>query len=237
MSVVTEVQKLEPDAIVSLYILDTTNIGGSEIFRFTSMPDGDSAVLFDGEAYTPVDIRATGFNWDGRGTFPKPTLTVSNVSGLVTSAIYTLGDMVGAKFIRIRTFAKHLDNGSDPDPTATFPIEQYVVDQRTKHTKAFVEWKLASVIDQIGVKIPRRQCLRDACTHTYREYNTSTSSFDYTGATCPYVGSGLFTEDNVSTADPTEDSCGRKVSSCKLRFGANGVLPTRSFPGISRVRT
>jgi len=232
-----EVQKLETDALVSMYELDTTPIGGTLIYRFTAMPRGSAPIAFNGNVYEPIDIEVDGFNWDGQGAFPRPRIRISNVAGLVTGAIVTMGDIIGARFKRIRTFARHLDDGADPDPDAVFPAEIYTVDQRTKHTKVFVEWQLAAYIDQIGVMIPRRQCLRDTCSHTYRTYNSDTSSFDYAGVTCPYTGSAKFTEAGTSTGNAALDSCGRRVVDCRKRFGDNAVLPTRAFPGVARVRT
>lgn len=234
--IAAEVQALEADAVVSLYTLDTTPIGGTDIFRFTGMPDGTTPVVFDGQTYTPIDIAATGFGWDGSGAFARPRLQVANIGGLLTAAIIGLGDLVGSKFYRIRTLARHLDNGSDPDPTAMFPMETYTVDQRTKHTKVFVEWQLCSILDQLGVMIPKRQCLRDSCTHTYRISNAAGTSFDYTNATCPYAGASMFKEDGTTTTNRLLDDCGRKVSDCIDRFGAGVTLPTRSFPGITRAR-
>lgn len=234
--IAAEVQALEADSVVSLYILDTTPIGGTDIFRFTGMPDGAAPVVFDGLTYTPIDIAATGFGWDGSGSFARPRLQVANIGGLLTAAIIGLGDLVGSKFYRIRTLARHLDNGSDPDPTATFPMETYTVDQRTKQTKVFVEWQLCSILDQLGVMIPKRQCLRDSCTHTYRISNPAGTAFDYTNATCPFAGVAMFKEDGTTTTNRLLDNCGRKVSDCIDRFGATAVLPTRSFPGIARAR-
>lgn len=236
MTITTEIQKLEPDTLVTLFILDTTPIGGSTVFRFTAMPGTSGDVMFGGNPYTPIDIEATGFEWDGSGAFPKPKLRVANIGGVVSSAIVGYGDLVGATFYRIRTFAMHLDNGSAPDSNATFPIETYTVDQLSKHTKLFLEWTLASSIDQIGMQLPRRQCLRDTCTHRYRLYDPVSGNFNYTNATCPYTGSNKFKEDGTPTLLNSEDECDKRLTGCILRFGANGVLPTRSFPGIAKTR-
>lgn len=236
MSSITEQQQaLESDAIVSLYTIDTRPIGRDEVYNFTTRPfEDESAVVFNGVAFAPIDIEAVGFKWDGKGGFPKPKLRISNVGGLVSSLVVGVGDIVGARVTRIRTYVQHLDGGDFPDPEAMFPPEIYIVNQRTKHNKQLVEWELSSTLDQLGVKIPRRQCVRDTCTHRYRIWNEVTESFDYSNATCPYVGDALFTTNGDTTEDPTEESCGRSIADCKLRFGENGVLPTRAFPGISR---
>lgn len=45
-----------------------------------------------------------------------------------------------------------------------------------------------------------------------------------------------YTRLNASTGNAAEDQCGKQLSSCKLRFGDNGPLPTRAFPGVGRNR-
>ena len=90
-------------------------------------------------------------------------------------------------------------------------------------------------MDQEGRKLPGRQVLKDACTHIYR-FPDGMGDFDYTNATCPYVGTDYFEATGASTNDPALDKCGKKLSDCRLRFGQHGVLPTRAFPGVARVR-
>jgi lambda family phage minor tail protein L len=198
------------------------------------MQEGEADVVHDGYTYQPIDIEATGFAWDGQGGFPQPKIRIANIGNVISSAIIGFGDIVGSKFIRVRTFARHLDNGSHPDPTAIFPYEIFTVDQRTSQNKMFVEWRLKSSLEHGGIKLPRRQVVRDTCTHTYRIYNGV--DFDYQDATCPYIGGRFYDEEgNVTTID--KDVCGRKLSDCKARdpYG-NGVLPSRAFPGVSRNR-
>jgi len=234
MSIQSDVQKLEPGALVSLYTLDTTPISGTTIVRFTSGRYGDSDVVLGGLSYTPMDVEVSGFSWDGRGSFPRPTLRVSNIGGFVSGLLATEGDIVGSTFTRVRTFAQYLDNGDTPDPTAAFPEERFTVNQRTNHTKTFIEWELASVFEYIGVGLPRRQCIRDVCTHTYRKWDGS--AFDTTNTSCPYTGTDYFDEQDNPVAAPSDDKCSKTLAGCRLRFGGNSVLPTRQFPGITKQR-
>lgn len=234
-SIKTEVQKLETDNFVILYELDTTPIGGSDIFRFTKRMYDTQQVSFGGVPYHAIDITATGFLYDGRGAFPTPILQISNVNNLLTAVVVDLKDLVGAKLTRIRTFEEHLDGGSDPDPGQIFTPDVYQVEQKTRHNRVFIEWKLSSILDQTGRQIPARTMLRDVCTHTYRIYNAATDSFNYVNASCPYVGTKYFDERDLTVPKNT-DKCSKRLSGCKARFGANGELPIRAFPGISKVR-
>ena len=235
MTVESQVQKQNPGNIVSLFTLSTSNLGGSTTFNFTAMSRETTSVVFNGVTYTPIDIEAEGFEWDGKGAFPKPKLRVSNVAGLVSAAIVGENDLIGATLTRIKTFEEFLDDGANPDPNAKFPTEIYTIEQKLVQNKVYVEWQLSSSLDQADRKLPGRITLRDRCTQTYRVYD-GVSNFNYTNVSCPYVGTNYFdTSGDVTTID--KDSCGRRLKDCKLRFGDFAELPTYAFPGIARTRS
>lgn len=204
---------------------------GTGVSTFTQATRLNDSMKFDGHIYTPIAVNVTGFEWNGQGTLPTPTLQIANVNRVMVSAVINLKNLTGAKFTRIRTFRKHLDDGNQPDPTSIFPREIYRINRKTAHNKIYLEWQLASSLDQEGVRIPGRECLRNTCTHRYRVFDPLTGTFDYTKATCPYVGSTYFKADDSTTGFPAEDRCGKTLSSCRKRFGTQ-PLPTRAFPGI-----
>jgi len=229
-----ESQRLAADALVSLYRLDLTPLGG-EVLRFTTGTLGGAAVEFDGEPYAPADVEAEGFEFSSNGALPRPKLRVSNAANAVSSAIAEFGDLVGAAFHRIRTYRRFLDGQVDADPTATFPVETYVVDRKSVQNAVYVEWELATPLDAEGVMLPRRQVIREVCTHSYRIWDPALVDFDYTRVTCPYVDPPSFNEAGDAVI-PEQDRCGRRLVDCRLRFGQNGVLPGRFFPGAGRFR-
>lgn len=157
-----EIIKPFTSAYIELFTLDTTNIGGSTIFRYTPMTQSSAVVVWQGQNYLPFPIEATGFNMTSDGGAPaKPRLAVSNVSGFLMAAILELGDIVGAKLIRCRTFSRFLDTGPNPDPDAHAPYDIYLVDQKTLHTKTMIEWSLISQIDRPDIFLPKRRVLKD----------------------------------------------------------------------------
>jgi lambda family phage minor tail protein L len=192
----------------------------------------NNTMVFDGNEYIPIEIDVSGFEWDGQGnSLPTPRLLISNKHRILMSSVIALKNLTGAKFTRLRTFRKHLDDGSDPDSTMLFPKEIYRVNRKVGQNKIYMEFELASSLDQEGVQIPGEQCLRDTCLARYRVYNATLGGFDYSRATCPYVGSTYFTAAGVSTPTASEDRCGKHLSDCTLRFG-NAPLPFRGTPGI-----
>ena len=145
---------------VEMYILDCSNIGGS-IFRFCPATNNGVAVVYDGNTYSPLPIKTEGWEWSSTGAPPRPTLTVSNVNKFLQGAVQTLGDIVGAKLTRIRTFKQFIDGQPGADINAKFPDDVYVVEQKTTHNRLEITWVLSSVIDRPGLRLPRRQILRD----------------------------------------------------------------------------
>ena len=47
-----------------------------------------------------------------------------------------------------------------PDPTAEFPLEQYVIDRKSSENREVVTFELAAVFDLVGVRAPKRQATR-----------------------------------------------------------------------------
>lgn len=109
MTIETDVQKLEPGAIVELFELDLTPFGG-DLLRFHAGTNGLLAnVTWNGNAYTAFPVAASGFEFTGQGQAPRPKLMVSNVAGSITALVLQYDDLVGAKITRRRTLAKYLD--------------------------------------------------------------------------------------------------------------------------------
>lgn len=47
------------------------------------------------------------------------------------------------------------------DSTKYIGPEVYVVEQKTGHNSEFIQWQLTSILDRFGMKLPRRQILKD----------------------------------------------------------------------------
>lgn len=232
-------QKLDQDPMVHLYELDLTPLG-DDILRFCSSIKDDGTPLetdvvkFGGFDYEPRAVIVTGFKVTGEGPVPQPVLRISNLDNQVGQAIAAHGDLVGIPFKRMRTYREHLDGEADPDATATFPADYYLIEQKSVQNSMFVEWVLTSVIDQEGKMLPGRQVLRDVCTWRYRRWDADLADFDYSKAKCPYAGAGYFDKTGApTTAD--KDHCNKQLSACQARFG-NAPLPFSGFPAVAKVR-
>jgi len=229
--IATDAQRLEQDILIELFELDARRYGEG-VLRFCEAPVDEAPPKFNGYTYQPVPIEAKGFKWDGQGTLPTPTLTLSIMDPTLSSLIRQADDLVGAPIRRIRTYRRYLDDGISPDPEAIFPIDDYVIERKTKHNSVMAEFELSVGFDQRGKKIPGRQVIRDTCTHSYRRWDGS--KFVYENVTCPYAGSAIFRANGDRALDESEDVCGKRLSDCEKRFG-NAALPFYGFPGSGRL--
>ncbi|OYQ41105.1 phage minor tail protein L [Rhodoferax sp. TH121] len=231
MVIESDVQKLAPGAIVDLFELDATALGGSVIRWHNGVNALGNDVVWQGNSYTRFPVEAGGFARSGQGSMPRPTMKVANVSGLVGALARELRDLCGAKVTRRRTFVKYLDavnfpGGVNPqaDPNVGFPNEVWFVDRKAAENGIYVEFELSAAFDVQGVKLPRRQCIQNVCTWMYRS------------AECGYAGGPVADKTDAPTSNPALDQCGKRLASCKLRFGQFEPLPIGSFPGVGLVR-
>jgi lambda family phage minor tail protein L len=225
---------LVTEGLITLWQLDVRPLGGP-IFYFTSATDFDTPeIVWGGQLYSPLPMSASDFEMTTRGAIPTPTVTISNLYGAGNLLLDTYKGLVGAELVRILTLRRFLDDGETPDAAAYITREKFVVAQKTSHNAAAIAFKLASRMDVEGTQLPRRQILRDVCTHTYRVWNPETGAFDYSIASCPYTGAADFDTSNNPTDDP-HDQCSRNIKGCQLRFPGQ-VLPARFFPGVGKVK-
>lgn len=228
-------QSPSPGEYVELFDLDLTSIGGTTVERFTLSRLEGGPVLWNGHQYSPVDVQASGFEWNGQGQLPRPKISVPRMNTVFAALVQEFDDLVGAKVTRTRTFRQFLDDGALPDPGAYFSLDIYLVERKTIQNKSFIEWELSASLDQEGRMIPGRQVIRDTCTHTYRRWDVDTETFDYSKASCPFNAAVYFDRLGQSSG-ASGDKCGKRLSDCKLRFGMYGTLYTRAFPGAGKVR-
>jgi lambda family phage minor tail protein L len=190
-SLKAEIQKLAPSAVIELFELDATALGG-EVLRFHAGTNGlNGNITWQGETYIRFPVACTGFEFTGQGQFPRPKISVANVYSVITTVLLEYDDLLGAKVTRKRTMAKFLDAVNFPggvnataDATAEFPDDVYYIDRKSSEDRDMVEFELAASVDLAGVALPRRQIIQNLCIWQYR------------GSDCGYAGAPLWDEDD-----------------------------------------
>lgn len=115
-----DLQSLQPSALIELFVLDTTSLGGTPVYFHAGTNGLQQPIVWQGQTYQPYPIQVTGFELTGQGALPKPTMSVSNVGGLISALVMQYDDLVGAKLTRKRTFAQYLDAINSGGSTLTF---------------------------------------------------------------------------------------------------------------------
>lgn len=227
MSITSDVQKLDPGALVELFEVDATELGGDRLFFHAMTKVG--SVWWRGNEYHPWPVQAEGFARDSDRP-PTPTLRVANLEGSISVLCDVHDDLVGARVIRRRTFAKYLDarnfdeGNPSADPNQELPPESWFIERKVAETPESVEFELASVLDFNGVQLPRRQIVANMCPWAYRS------------ADCGYMGPPVADLRDNPTSDPSQDMCGKRYASCKLRFPGDVEMPFGGFPAASLMR-
>lgn len=222
MTITADIQSLEAGEFVELFELDCTSFGGDLLLFHGYINDGP--ILWQGKQYEPWAIEAEGFSRNGVGSLPTPVLRVGNVDAKISALCIAFDDLVGAKLTRRRTFAQYLDGRPEADPSQELSPEIWLVEAKTREDRQQVEFELKSAIDFEDQRLPARQINANFCPWVYR------------GAECNYTGSAMFDSDDNPVIDPTRDKCGKRVSSCKARFGQWQVINFGGFPAADTLR-
>jgi len=158
------------------------------LFNLTDNNYRYGTVSWQGNLYYPFPIMAEGFNLNSAGTLATPMITVANTSPdtsnnsfykYIRMQVQSLGDIVGSKFTRIKSFLKYLDGsnfsgGYNPytnDPSISeieLPRDIYYVERKVTENKYKIEYSLASILDVENLTLPSRTVLANKCPFQYR---------------------------------------------------------------------
>ncbi|KAF1043066.1 MAG: hypothetical protein GAK35_02386 [Herbaspirillum frisingense] len=228
MSIYADVQKLELGAKVELFELDATEISGDTLLFHGYQQIG--VIVWQGREYMAWPIQAEGFSKASDGQPATPKLRVGNIDGTIGAACLYLDDFVGAKVTRFTTLGKYLDAVNFPegnpeaDPEEQFPPEIWYVEQKTAQTDEVIEFELCSPLDFDGLMLPARKIVANLCPWQYR------------GPECGWTGITFFNAKDDPVTDSALDRCGKRLSSCKCRFGPYAELPYGGFPAADLIR-
>ena len=117
------------------------------------------------------------------------------------------------------------------DPHAEFPQERWFIDRKANESRNSVTFELSSKFDLAGQKLPKRQIIANVCQWIYKSSECSYNPAVGPGKQIDGVTYTRFDVNNEGVTNDAEDVCGKRVGSCKCRFGDNAELPFGSFPG------
>lgn len=182
-------QDADAKTVVELFDfeLNAAQHEATTIYRFTNTKNElGNDIVWQGNTYTAIPIKAEGYEATGQGTLPRPSISVSNLLGTFTTLIALLPDgLEGCKVTRTRTLSMFLDavnfssvgtyvasdywiadytysTDNDPDPTSYFrPRDIYFIDRKAMENRDVISYEMCSAFDLAGVRLPKRQILPD----------------------------------------------------------------------------
>lgn len=189
-----EASSLTPSTVVDLFEIDLftpaqergiTLNENERYFRFHNQVKLlTTSIFWRGKEYIMAPVDANGFQKTSEGALPTPKLSITvNETGipllaLLKEKIRLLGDLVGCKLIRYRTFAAFLTSTNfnvhnepsnlQTDEYAEFPPEIWYFNRKIRENRLIIEYELNSILDVAGIRLPRRQMIAQRCVHTYR---------------------------------------------------------------------
>jgi len=219
----SEISSLQPSSPIMFYEIDLTEISPKlksfsyqegnpvnngilriyndyNLFNLSNNPYGK--IKWQDNFYYPFPIQAEGFEYNTNGVLPTPKITISNSSPdaslnsfykYLRMNIESLGEIIGAKFTRSKTFLKYLDgsnfinniNPYNPDTglyELELPKDIYFIDRKSYEDKFTLQYQLNSILDIENLYLPSRSLLAKKCTFQYRgegcvyEYNSRLTS-------------------------------------------------------------
>jgi len=192
-----ELNKINPSSIIELFELELTvgtHIAAGNpqslptVYRFHAGANLNNfgEVIFQSNSYQRVAVQIEGFEKKSTGTISRPTITFSNLGGIVqnssTGLVITMSDflnsvnqvtphndLIGAKLTRKMPLASALDNsnfssGSNPFGTPSsdrLRDEIFVIDRKAVENRQVVQFELTAAHDLENRLIPQRVVTRD----------------------------------------------------------------------------
>jgi lambda family phage minor tail protein L len=155
--------KLDPGIYLELFDFDATYIGGTVSYYSNTPTGGLAPILWRGNSYYQMPLELTGVDYRADGTAPnRPQISVSNINKFFRAAIGNLGDLTGLRITRWRTFAQFIDDGEQPNVNMHYPIDTWTITRLIGRSKFGVQYELSGPLDRPGLKLPRKQILRDS---------------------------------------------------------------------------
>ncbi len=126
-------------------------------------------VTWQGRQYQPYPIQGSGFELNGKGTSTRPTLTVSNLYGMVTGMAEDMQSLVGGTVVRRKVYARFLDavnfvNGNSYADPEQEVISRWRIEQCSELSAVSASFVLSTPTETDGAVFPGRIMLANTCT-------------------------------------------------------------------------
>ena len=143
---VSETQAINPGSVIELFELTTDAAlhGSATTYRFHAGTNeiNNGNIIWAGNTYVAIPLEAEGFKY-ARGQLPRPTLTFSNVTNLMTAILLNVNtvtpgnDLTGAIVKRRTTLARFLDAANFAPVATTSTVTSTIADPSDVETVTY----------------------------------------------------------------------------------------------------
>tara|TARA_R110001592_G_scaffold131527_1_gene345543 strand:- start:4506 stop:5522 length:1017 start_codon:yes stop_codon:yes gene_type:complete len=228
--VASEAMSLEPSQLLEFFLIyygwpdDTSSVLAlCPTTAGVQRGDGNTTltvdrIMWQGQEYISYPMEVSGFEVKGDNSLARPRIKVSNIDYVISKYLKVHHNLVGAKVVRKRTFARFLDDinfpsgknpyfdivtqNSEASASSYLPDQTYYINRRTTETKDLVELELSTVFELDNAYLPNRNVYAKYCTWVYR------------GCGCLYAGQPIKT----SNDNDFEDSSGSVVPITSAKY-------------------
>lgn len=219
-----EIQELSQDALIELFEVDLSNVGGEKI-RFVNGTKDGKVVRFKDNEYFPIDFETSGWEVTTSGTLPRPTLKFANIKGFLSSLIEEYDDLLGCKITRIKTYKKYLDEltyvslgkqilDTGPLNSGWYSLGEYTFDDSGQLNFEILEG-IGSVIESIK--------LRNIETNESFEYRVENNVNHLRGKWSEFIVDSSW-DDGFTWDDNDEWLERNKIAFFSDQVGASGII-------------
>lgn len=138
--------------------IDMTNLGGRKVYVTSRFQDGynpetneSGFFMFQGNRHYYVPYESDGWEWNGNGSLPSPTLTITDFNGDLLNDIYQHQNLIGAKVKRWLVRDEYNYRGP----------EEFIIIQKSESTSTYHKFRLGTILAARNMKIPARNMFRD----------------------------------------------------------------------------
>ncbi len=224
-----EMEKLEQTAMIQLFDVDLRKLGGT-IYRFhNGLNENMANVFWQGYEYQGFPCKVDGVKRTSQGSSNRPTLVLSNLTGIITGLFVNYGELVGGIVYVREVYAKFLDAANfvggvnpDADPNQEY-LTMYEIQKPNSIGRQTASFELSLPVEANNAIIPKNVITCTSCQWQYRAEG------------CDYSGLAYFDRFGNPVGSPSLDECGKREFDCKLRFGQNSAIPIRIFPSANKV--
>lgn len=156
MSVSTETAGLRIEGLLEFFQMDLTPYGGGFYRVVNSINNGNqTSITFLSQTWISLPFITEGFEYDGGGATPQPTITLPDFDGTIAAAAQQYNDLLGVEIKRYLSTKAAVVSNSYYGP------EIWLINQKEEADGFKIRFNLATKFTQRNRFIPGRLMTRD----------------------------------------------------------------------------